>query len=316
MDLTRARDQSLEDFVKCLHDLCSLYSFEGFDFNRMYQWQHQAHASYLFLFIEACSEDLSGESTLTVARQLNLAANFYYWHLVLSDQVIDGHNGGPTLERMLLLRDLQRRVMRILCKIFPPDSVFWSDLEEYEKQCALALLAERRHYWETYRAYPEKEFIQIASGKAAIAKIFVIALALQFKRPDLIEPLSRSQDFFHIAYQLSDDLKDWRKDYEAKQYSFILSKVIESHNLQNEVNSPPRPDVDTIGNMLYYSGVAEMGLDMCIDYLSQALRAVEQIHCPTWKSTIEQAKAKCIADKMTITTKRRDSLANLGIAVT
>ncbi|MBM4170046.1 MAG: hypothetical protein FJ215_12955 [Ignavibacteria bacterium] len=316
MDLMTARDQSLQEFVTCLHDLCLLYSYEGFDFSRMHQWQHQPHAHYLFLFVDACSRNLQEENAFAVARQLNLAANFYYWHIVLSDQVIDSHSGGPTLERMLLLRDLQRRAMRTLCTLFPPESVFWSHLEEYEKQCATALLAERRYYWQTFRPYSEEEFIQIASGKAAIAKIFVIALALQFKRPDLIEPLSRSQDSFHIAYQLSDDLKDWRSDYEAKQYSFILSNVIESHRLENEVNSPTRPDADTIGKMLYYSGIAEMGLDICVEHLREALQLVKQIYCPSWKSTIEQMKAKCIADKKTIATKRREALNKIGIACT
>ncbi len=306
---------AFERFARNVRDYCRQHPF-NLSFDRLVNaLRKDIHSSYPFLFIDAVDQNDS-PYLFGLAETLGIAMDYYYMHLILCDRIVDERRENELIEYMLLSNVLHRRAIITLSTFFPPNSMLWTYFERYDHECTNALLREQHNHWAVFQPYKEEEFIEIAAGKAAPAKVVATALALYAGKPELIERISHSQDFFHIAYQLSDDLKDWRKDYEAKQYSFILSKVIESHDLQNEVNSPTRPDVDTIGKMLYYSGVAEMGLDMCIEYLREAFQAVEQIYCPSWKLTIEQMKAKCIADKETITAKRRESLTKIGIACT
>lgn len=313
MDLTGEKDKSIQQFARCLQQLSERYSYEGFSFQRMDEWRNQIHAAYPLLFVEAFKEKL-GLDDISALGKLNLAGNLYYWHLILSDQIVDDLNEESTLERMLLLRDLQRNAIKILCELFPGHSEFWNYFEGYEHQLATALLKERRNHWGVFRPYSQGEFAEIATGKACVAKPFVAALAMWFENRELLQPLSHSHDLFHISFQLADDLKDWRKDYEARQYSFILSQVIQSHQLESEVNSDARPEAEIIGKMLYYSGAAEQALDICLEYLEKALQSVEGIRCPEWKQAIENRQKKYTNDKLMIEGARKENMAKLGIS--
>ncbi len=72
------------------------------------------------------------------------------------------------------------------------------------------MLQERVRHYGLLTPYSEAELQFIYSGKPAIGKACIAALALLGGRKDLIAPLTTSHDHFHVAYQLIDDLQDWR----------------------------------------------------------------------------------------------------------
>jgi sporulenol synthase len=309
MSLDKAKRESFEEFNRYVSIICKQYDFHDF-FKIVDVIRREIYSHYPFIFAPAFIHNPLPPDILKL-QKICFAGNCYYLHLVLSDWISDGDGEGKTAEKVVLANHLLRKSIQLLGTIFPENSVFWQFFDNYHSDYNIAVLKEARDHDGVFRSYSEEEFISIARGKTSIAKAATAALSIIWDKEELLDPFSLSQDYFHIAFQLADDVKDWRKDYKAKHYSYVLSKVIESHHLEADVNSNTRPSVDLIGKMLYFSGAAEYALDLSIEYYEKALHKISSYSCKEWMDVIEARRQKSIVDKLTIEATRKAKMSSV-----
>lgn len=313
MNLPDPQECGYDRFVAEVTDFCLKLSLDSSFLQQLEAQQRDIRACYPLLFAEGIFEQEFPPATSHFLEELTLAGNFYYLHVLLCDRILDELGNKTDIGTVLLSNFACSKAVETLSNLFPRGSEFWQYFDKYEQECYGALLRERLRHRDRFSSYSLDEFMEIAAGQAAFAKAWLAALCLHARKMSLIEPLSRSHDLFHIAFQLGDDMHDWQKDYEAQRYTFVLSKVIESHGIEDEVNSLSRPEAELIGKMLYYSGASEMIFDMAVEYLDKSLEAVEGISCAPWKEVVDQTKRKFVANKQVIATTRRETLAKLEL---
>ncbi|WP_163192158.1 hypothetical protein [Clostridium thermarum] len=126
--------------------------------------------------------------------------------------------------------------IKILSQLFDRDNVFWSYLERYNKEYINAVTLERENHFGVINNFSDEEFKIIARGKSAIAKATVAALGCLSGNYEQIEKLELTQDIFAEAFQLLDDLKDFKEDYKLKNYSWILTKLLAESKVERELS--------------------------------------------------------------------------------
>jgi prenyltransferase beta subunit/geranylgeranyl pyrophosphate synthase len=308
MDSSDAMATSIEEFAQAVSDMSHRHGYDDSICLLADLIRKDVYSYYPFLFLEAFVESPS-PSDLNLIRKLNLASCFYFMYLLVSDRLIDEDHSNDPAELVLVSGDLQYKAFQLLAELFPSSSTFWRLFAGFQEQFADAVLEERKNHFRGYHPFFEEDLARIASGKCAVAKTATAALAVLFDKKSLVDPFSLSQDYFHTAFQLADDVRDWRKDYEAKHYSFVLSKVIDVHGLCEQIESTSRPDAELIGKMLYFSGVAESALGMSQTYYDKALTAVSGISCENWEHAIQSRMQNALRDKNFLARVRRAEVA-------
>ena len=181
-----------------------------------------------------------------------------------------------------LLRD---QAYVLLNDVFPKSSNFWVFAKKYQRRVITATLEERAK-WNNPTPYSLDEAFNIASGKASTAQMMTTALACLSESLDLIDPLEKSLDAFFAGLQFHDDLRDWRVDFIAGRYSYLLSQIIERKELHKRLESIT---LEELARMIYFTGLAEEILGHAIDYYRQALTFVHNVSCTDWKITIDNS---------------------------
>ena len=199
-----------------------------------------------------------------------------------------------------------RSALNILTSIFNSSSNFWNFFSKYEREFTNAILFEKAKHTGIVTPFPFTEFEVIAKGKAAMAKYITAALAILSNKPSNIEKLEKSQDYFNIAFQLYDDLKDWKIDYKNCNYSYLLSTVIYENQLEDKIQSSNPPDLESIGRMIYLSKAAENQLDGAI--LSFHKAATYGKSCSLWLKKIKEFILICQETKGTLVSTRNKLL--------
>lgn len=112
-----------------------------------------------------------------------------------------------------------------LVELFGSDHRFWDYFNKYNKEYLEAVYIQEGHRGKVSK-FDFTEFKQIAAGKSAIAKTAVAALACLSGSEEKIPSLERSQNLYACAFQLYDDLKDWKDDLVHKNYTWLLTELI------------------------------------------------------------------------------------------
>lgn len=250
---------------------------------------------YPFLFFHAFVDKTSINECEKI-RILNTTSLYYYLQIMYTDRICDENLLEDKSEIVMISNYLQVKALEGFYSIFSGSSSFWCMFREYHDQYIHAVLDEEHKYVGSYKTHTKDDQEYISAGKCAMAKLVTAALCVLHDENEYLSPITLSQDYFHVAFQIQDDIKDWRDDYKNQRYSYILSKVIETHNLVDRINSRNRPDAELIGKLLYFSGIAEDELNRCLDYYGKALSAVSDINCPEWKNLINERILKCKLD--------------------
>ncbi len=181
-----------------------------------------------------------------------------------------------------LLRD---HAFGLLNDLFPPCSDFWAFAKKYQR-CAIAATLQERIKWNNPTSYSLDEAFNIASGKAATAQMVTTALACLSNSSELIPPFEKSLDAFFMGLQFHNDLKNWRSDFIAGRYSYLLNQIIERKELHEKLESVT---MEELARMIYFTGLVEEILDHSIDCYRQALSYVHQLPCTDWKIAIDRS---------------------------
>ena len=181
-----------------------------------------------------------------------------------------------------LLRD---HAFGLLNDLFPPCSDFWAFAKKYQR-CAIAATLQERTKWNNPTSYSLDEAFDIASGKASTVQMVTTALACLSDSCELIAPLEKSLDAFFTGLKFHNDLKNWRSDFIAGRYSYLLSQIIARKELHEKLESVT---LEELARMIYFTGLAEEILDHTIDCYRQALSHVHYVPCTDWKIAIDNS---------------------------
>jgi hypothetical protein len=190
-------------------------------------------------------------------------------------QVID-QPGIPLLHQQLTIA--AQRKLRIM---FRPDSRFGSYLDKYFQEYTQALMLEKEHCGRV-KAYPLELMYQIGSGKVALLKTVVTALATKAQGEKQIEQLETAIDSLTAAMQLGDDITDWAEDYQSQNYTLPLTRVI-------PVECWPMPDLSLkeVRQRLEDSLVREQLIIQVVEWFQLAQDVVGELNCPHWMAFVE-----------------------------
>lgn len=209
--------------------------------------------------------------------------------LIQMDKVMDGHLG-PTSEVMLavILLGGQYKLaesIRRLARIIDAKSPFWGRFDDLFREYIHVTLEEKAMRSPEIPTLDEME--RLGSGKAALSKTITAAMAEISGRRDFIPALDRSQDLFSTGYQLYDDVRDWRWDYENGQGSYLLKRAFKEFGIGDEIAGGRAMDSRKLGIRLYSTDIVPDTLDLASGYLSQAEEAALRIGCFRWVSWIQ-----------------------------
>lgn len=222
---------------------------------------------------------------------LALSNALYLDFVLLTDRLMDGKvKWEPSVA--FWVTSAYQEISLILSELFARSSPFWDDFDGYRRERIEALQLERLAHFHKVAPYSEEEKIAIAAGKSAMAKATIAALAYLSEQASP-EALLASCEAYHVGLQLLDNLQDWRSDYRDHLYTPLLTQVILDNELENDVESTKRPNVNLIGTLIYTRGHYQKLLKEAKDYFKLALHYVQEAICPAWQHAIETMLQHC-----------------------
>lgn len=151
-------------------------------------------------------------------------------NLLYIDRMIDNQSEF-SINNIFQKNFLMNYATKILSTYFTYSSEFWIYFERYYQEYILAVTTEVKNHFNRLSTFEYNEFSMIARGKSALAKYPPTALAFLSDRKDRIPDFEKSLDIFAEAFQLYDDLRDWKEDFELKHFTWILTKVFSENDL-------------------------------------------------------------------------------------
>ncbi len=265
------------EFYHFMSQICEEYNLEVVLQNPVFL-ATDVYTSFTSLFSEVFVLD---EDT---HKKLYFVNRSLYIYTIYMDGILDEQEAIKA-DAYFLVSLLRDQAYVLLNDLFPQSSDFWAFAKKYQRRVIAATLDERTK-WHNPTSYSLDEAFNIASGKAATAQMMTTALACLSDSPELIRPLEKSLDAFFTGLQFCDDLRDWRVDFIAKRYSYLLTQIIERKGLHEKLESMT---LEELARMIYFTGLAEEILDHAIDYSRQALSYVHDVPCTDWKVVIDNS---------------------------
>jgi geranylgeranyl pyrophosphate synthase len=159
---------------------------------------------------------------------------------------------------------------------------FWPWLTRCHQAYVAAVIGEREIQARRPPAYSRAERDEIAAGKGACGKASLAVLALLGGAKEPPAALLKSYDALCISYQLYDDLLDWRQDYAAGFYSYLVVQALDQWQRHHGATGAARLTADELGQVIYYGGPARDALAEAHAYAEQAIELARNSGCPAW----------------------------------
>lgn len=199
--------------------------------------------------------------------QLSGASYLYFKTLISFDKVIDKDDNFKISFSFLI--HFQESV-RILEKLFPTDT-FWNKLYYHFNELSKINIKETK--LREKNNLTESDFIKIAKGKSIMAYAIIDAIEILSDNYSYTNKLKIILDFIHVAFQIRDDIDDFKQDIEHDQYTlpiFLVENFINEQKL--ELNS-----ISISHNNLYGSGIATSLIEKAISYYMKALTITKEL---------------------------------------
>lgn len=225
--------------------------------------------------------------------QLTLTGNLYFTYLLLLDEFLDHDTNSHFL---VALHAFHEKALRQLCFLFPSDSSFWPIFEQYERTFFSAVSKEFDFVFpKRQEGFPvRQDLLATAQAKSVFAKAATAALWVLMGCVTPQDPFIETQDSFHTALQLLDDLEDWKDDYRKQKPSYLLSLVLADKELQDVLKHAGSEEIEILGRYIHYSGASENILNDAIAFFEHALETSKMYDIPYWKSVVEQYRQKSL----------------------
>lgn len=210
-------------------------------------------------------------------------AGYAYYHATLAlDAVIDEKD----LSQLPATLAFQEQSIKILTSIYGLNSTFWDLWKKRKTEYFEAIQLEKSLYITKSVSFSSYE--DLADKKSAFGKVAIDALWCLSSKKDkaVYDALLSSHKYFSVGFQLYDDVKDFREDFQKGQFNWALYELYQEINFEDFGN-----DIQIINKMLYIRGVGQRLLQKSIDNFQKALELVNTLTTKgEWTNTILEMK--------------------------
>lgn len=221
-----------------------------------------------------------------VLDKLSLAGFLLYKATVLSDKIVDQEDGVAINSDFVITGNLAlEESVKTLAEIFAGKPEFWRYWYQRKKEYYTAIECNSIDY---NSGIGYQDILQLFDGKSSLGQLAIDALfVLVGEREDLrtaYEDILASHRYFSIAFQIYDDVKDYRKDVQRGQFNageLIVRKMIARYGLDT-----PDTDIVTREKLLYTSGAATWLYKVAMRYGLKAYRIAGQYGLKLWQKII------------------------------
>ncbi len=226
--------------------------------------------------------------------ELSLALRFLVCATLMIDNVIDQETERKDLERNFFhIQIFQFECYQILYRWLPAEGSFWRRFRAYFKDFIEACLTERRvcRGEIPWADCTEAQVLDIVKGKNGFAPLLAASLAQLSGDDSHFPELAGSIEKHYFAWQLWDDLCDWKEDFLGGVPSLLLTRVVDE--------LPPRDErqhwLPHLARKIYYEGHAVGTLEQAISLLQEADLQVADIPELAWRQEMAELRMQCTA---------------------
>lgn len=201
------------------------------------------------------------QKDLFVSSFLGACAIRIYDDLIDRDH-LDGLDG-----ELLLANLCTMEATGLLRRSFPAQSPLWSYFNRYWRDYSEAVGGEWQRNSRGLPRFDLEDLRLFVGNKAALLKIYPVAVAMIADRERDIERLEAMMDAFNIASQLSNDISGLRRNVEFGQYTYPIARAALAAGC--DFGSQPAPDI-VYGSLLFGDALNET-CSLAIEYYQQVL---------------------------------------------
>lgn len=220
--------------------------------------------------------------------QVSLASAYALLYFGIQDEVMDLADGEYKGHLLPVGNLFLLQLIRQYRELFPSNSLFWSSFDGYCEEWANSTLWERENHWNQALPYSSSDLILLAR-KASLMKICCAAMALLAGQEAAIEQLAAMVDYNQVAFQLIDDLRDWRDDLARENYTYLLTQVMAVRGIQE----PAKLTEQEVEKAFFSTDVLESVLTTAERYNRQAQECVRSLKGLYLKSYLASLSSLC-----------------------
>lgn len=217
---------------------------------------------------------------------LSIAGFLIYKSLILQDKVVD--NDIPKSEQNKFLiesQQLYEEGIKLLKDVYKENEEFWKLWNIRKVEYGKALIKNNvldNHIEDKY------EFEQFCDYKSAFGKVAIDSLfILEGKQSnEIYENLLDSHKFFSTAFQIYDDIKDFKKDLLIGQRNIAISTLFSRFPISSNGKLLKEEDILRYERLLYTTQIVEELLDLSLLYLDKAKLVISKFDKLPWQYII------------------------------
>jgi len=241
--------------------------------------------SYPYLFAPAFS------SIKEQLPKLNIAGFLIFKHVMATDRLLDEGKHNP--EEYLIASAYKEEGIKILSRLFPENSQFWSLWEQRKKEYKKAYELDKSKKISSIKDYETLADYKSSFGKVAIDALHILS---QNKNEQLYLDLLESHRLFSSGVQLVDDIMDIREDLQQGQFNmayFTLHSELKKRGLKASLFS-----AEQIAKQLYIFDIAEELFEKSLNYYLEAEKTATKYNLNYWLSAIRERYNDALMKKL------------------
>ncbi len=208
---------------------------------------------------------------------LDISGYLYYQSILFTDSLIDEKD----LSKFPLITICQEESIKILTSIYGRENIFWSLWNVRRKEYLQGTILEKGFSKKAIVTLEEYEIL--ADSKSAFGKVAIDCLfSIDNKEESLYHKLLLSHRYFSVAFQVNDDIQDFKEDLRKGQFNWAV------YLLQQQDIADQDPNI--LEKYLYVRGISKQLYQLGIQYCDKSLDTVENINVPKWKQVLIDTK--------------------------
>lgn len=208
---------------------------------------------------------------------LDIAGFLYYQATLLTDLLIDEGD----VSKFPLISICQEESIKILTSIYGLKSDFWKFWNSRRNEYLEAIYLEK--YFLQKENISIEQYEELADKKSAFGKVAIDCLYnLDDKNEHIYKQLLLSHRYFSTAFQLNDDIQDFKSDFKKGQFNWA-SHLLKQHNIEEQ-------DPEILEKYLYIRGITKQMYQLGISYCDKASAMLEDIIIPDWIKVLEDTQ--------------------------
>lgn len=230
--------------------------------------------------------------------QLSGASYFYFKTIIRFDKLLD-NDSQNNLSFDFLLQ--YQESVRILEKLFP-ENEFWDHL--YKHFAVLQKTFKKEKTLNLENIANEHVFYEIAKNKSILAYAIIDALVILSNSNNCEKELKSILSFIHLAFQIRDDIDDFKQDLTQNQITLPIYRV-ENYIKLNNIKSNSNKNHHSI---LYGSGIVNKLIKEAIEFYKEAQKLARSLNLNELVEFLEFEVNDCVSQLGEIEIIRKKSI--------